>query len=52
MYGVSGRSFISMGDPVSTDDNAETFGGLIGDFRRQAAQHGCNSAFYEIGAKS
>ncbi len=51
MYGVSGRSFISMGDPVSTDDNAETFGGLIGDFRRQAAQHGCNSAFYEIGAK-
>ncbi|MGD9807867.1 MAG: bifunctional lysylphosphatidylglycerol flippase/synthetase MprF [Deferribacterales bacterium] len=51
MYGISGRSFISMGDPVGANENADTVGGLIRDFRRTAVQHGCSSAFYEISAK-
>jgi len=51
MYGISGRSFISMGDPVGANENMDTVGGLIRDFRRQAVQHGCSSAFYEISAK-
>jgi phosphatidylglycerol lysyltransferase len=48
MYGAAGRSFISMGDPVGAE---ECMGDLIREFRSLAAQHGCNSAFYEISAK-
>lgn len=50
MYGISGRSFISMGDPVGTKDT-DAVGKLIRDFRKQAAHHGCKSVFYEIGTK-
>lgn len=51
MYGVSGRSFISMGDPVGRADQTETAGELIRDFRRLSARHGCTAVFYEINAR-
>jgi len=51
MYGTAGRSFISMGDPVSGDIPAESVSELIREFRKISSQHGCSSVFYEISAK-
>lgn len=51
MYGTAGRSFVSMGDPVGTEDTQEPMGDLILDFRQLAAHHGCSAAFYEIGSQ-
>jgi len=48
MYGVAGRSFVSMGDPVGSD---EAIGDLIRKFRKTAAQHGSSASFYEISAQ-
>jgi phosphatidylglycerol lysyltransferase len=47
MYGIDGRCFVSMGDPVSPqdeDDAAE----LIISFRKLAKNHGCSAVFYEV----
>lgn len=48
MYGTEGRSFISMGDPVGSEDRAAE---LIFEFRRLSARHGCKAVFYEIGTE-
>lgn len=45
MYGVSGRSWISMGDPVG---NAASFGQLIWEFRDRCDRHGGWPVFYEV----
>jgi phosphatidylglycerol lysyltransferase len=48
MYGVSGRTWISMGDIVGTSDQAKE---LIWDFYEISKLHQCRAAFYEIGEK-
>lgn len=46
MYGSSGRSFISMGDPVG---NPERFTELAWSFRELCDQHSVRCVFYEVG---
>lgn len=48
MYGVSGRTWISMGDIVGTDDQAKE---LIWDFYEMSKLHQGRAAFYEVGEK-
>jgi phosphatidylglycerol lysyltransferase len=49
MYQLSGRSWISMGDPVGPPDiQAE----LAWNFREQCDRHGAWSVFYEVSAES
>lgn len=48
MYGVSGRTWISMGDVVGNNDQAKE---LIWDFYEMSRLHQGRAAFYEIGEK-
>lgn len=50
MYGVDGRNFISMGDPIG-EDTEESAGELIRSFRELSEKHGSRAVFYEIGTK-
>ena len=50
MYGIDGRCFVSMGDPVSAADE-DTAAELIINFRRLAKNHGCTAVFYEVGTE-
>ncbi|MDP0498912.1 MAG: bifunctional lysylphosphatidylglycerol flippase/synthetase MprF [Verrucomicrobiota bacterium JB022] len=45
MYGVQGRSWVALGDPVGPDAEKEA---LIWSFRELADQHGGWSVFYEV----
>jgi phosphatidylglycerol lysyltransferase len=47
MYGVSGRSWVALGDPVGDADDQEE---LAWRFRDLADQHGGWTVFYEVGA--
>lgn len=47
MYGVEGRSWVSMGDPVGPADEAAE---LAWDFRELCDQHGAFPVFYEVSA--
>lgn len=46
MYGVEGRSWVALGDPVGDDDAAED---LAWRFRELADRHGGWPVFYEVG---
>lgn len=46
MYGVEGRSWVSMGDPVGDPSEAEE---LVWRFREEADRHGAWTVFYEVG---
>jgi phosphatidylglycerol lysyltransferase len=48
MYGVSGDSWISLGDPVVPSRNVETVGELIWRFREQSDLYDERSVFYQI----
>lgn len=50
MYGIEGRCFVSMGDPVSAGDDDEAAELIIG-FRGLAKNHGCKAVFYEVGTQ-
>jgi len=45
MYGVSGRTWVSMGDPIGSDGEREE---LAWRFRELADRHGARAAFYEV----
>lgn len=45
MYGVSGRTWVAMGDPVGSEDDQEE---LAWRFRELADQHGGRAVFYEV----
>jgi phosphatidylglycerol lysyltransferase len=45
MYGIQGRSWVAMGDPVGP---SETHGDLIWTFRELADRHGGWTVFYEV----
>jgi phosphatidylglycerol lysyltransferase len=47
MYGVSGRSWVALGDPIGDADDQEE---LAWRFRDLADQHGGWAVFYEVGA--
>jgi phosphatidylglycerol lysyltransferase len=47
MYGVSGRSWVSMGDPVGPSEVRRE---LVWRFHELADQHGGLTVFYEVGA--
>jgi phosphatidylglycerol lysyltransferase len=46
MYGVSGRSWVSVGDPIGEEAEQDE---LAWRFREQADQHGGWTVFYEVG---
>ncbi|HVD60040.1 MAG TPA: bifunctional lysylphosphatidylglycerol flippase/synthetase MprF [Gemmatimonadaceae bacterium] len=46
MYGVSGRSWIALGDPIGPDDEVTE---LAWHFREEADRHGAWPVFYEVG---
>jgi phosphatidylglycerol lysyltransferase len=46
MYGVSGRSWVAMGEPVGPE---EAWPELVWAFYEAAERHGARSVFYEIG---
>ena len=46
MYGVSGQSWISMGDPIGPEDQ---WSELIWQFHRNAQYHADRTVFYEVG---
>lgn len=46
MYGVSGRSWIALGDPIGPDDDVAE---LAWHFREEADRHGAWPVFYEVG---
>ena len=48
MYGVSGKTWISMGDTVGTSDQAKE---LIWDFYEMSKLHQGRAAFYEVSEK-
>ena len=48
MYGVSGRSWVVMGDPVGPEDE---WSDLLWDFQAMAADHSARCVFYEVGAR-
>lgn len=50
MYGVEGRNFISMGDPIGSDSD-DNIAELVRDFRKLSEHHGCKAVFYEVGTK-
>jgi phosphatidylglycerol lysyltransferase len=45
MYGIHGKSWISMGDPLGVE---EEWSGLLWDFRELADQSGGNAIFYQV----
>ena len=45
MYGVSGRTWVAMGDPVGPPDHQEE---LAWRFRELADRHGARAVFYEV----
>lgn len=45
MYGVSGRSYVAMGDPVGAPRERQELGWR---FRELAHRHGANTVFYEV----
>jgi phosphatidylglycerol lysyltransferase len=47
MYGVSGRSWVALGDPIGDSLDQEE---LAWTFREQVDRHGGWTAFYEVGA--
>lgn len=47
MYGVEGRSWVALGDPLGDEDTGEE---LAWQFREMADRHGGWTVFYEIGA--
>jgi len=47
MYGVSGRSWVALGDPIGDSVDQEE---LAWAFREQVDRHGGWTAFYEVGA--
>jgi len=47
MYGVRGRTWVAMGDPVGPE---ERWAELTWSFRERSARFGARAAFYEIGA--
>jgi phosphatidylglycerol lysyltransferase len=47
MYGISGRSWVSMGDPVAEGDEAEE---LVWRFREHCESAGARAVFYEVSA--
>jgi len=49
MYGVSGRTWIAMGDPVGSDTEREE---LAWRFRQLADRHGARATFYEVSEQS
>jgi len=48
MYGVSGRSWVALGDPVGPDASRRE---LAWRFREAADEHGARSVFYEVSAR-
>ena len=48
MYGVEGRSWIALGDPVGPDDACAE---LAWEFRESADEHGAWPVFYEVTAR-
>lgn len=46
MYGISGRSWVSLGDPIGEEAEQDE---LAWRFREQADQHGGWTVFYEVG---
>ena len=48
MYGVEGRSWVALGDPIGDDDAAEE---LAWQFRELADRHGGWPVFYEVGTE-
>lgn len=48
MYGVQGRTWLALGDPVATDDRVS---GLIRQFLERADDFGGTPAFYEVGTR-
>lgn len=46
MYGVQGRSWVAMGDPVGPEERAEE---LVWAFRELSDRHGGRPVFYEVG---
>lgn len=49
MYGVAGRSWVSMGDPIgAADDHAD----LVWQFRLLADRQGGRTVFYEVGPRN
>ncbi|WP_132872280.1 bifunctional lysylphosphatidylglycerol flippase/synthetase MprF [Seleniivibrio woodruffii] len=52
MYGVEGRNFISMGDPVSATEDDDEIEELILNFRKLSRHHGCGAVFYEVGTEN
>jgi len=47
MYGISGRSFVAMGDPIGEAEDAHE---LAWRFRELADRHGARTVFYEVGS--
>ncbi|MCB1035868.1 MAG: bifunctional lysylphosphatidylglycerol flippase/synthetase MprF [Acidobacteria bacterium] len=45
MYGISGRTWVSMGDPVGPEEHLED---LAWTFREMADRHGAKAVFYEV----
>lgn len=45
MYGVSGRNFVAMGDPIGAEEDWKP---LVWEFRQIADRCGANAAFYEV----
>ena len=48
MYGIEGRSWIALGDPVGPPETALE---LIWEFRELAERHGGQTVFYEVGTQ-
>jgi len=49
MYGVEGRSWVALGNPVGPESE---WGELIWQFRELADRYDCWSVFYEVGGKN
>ena len=49
MYGIKGRSWIAMGDPVGDEQETEE---LIWKFKNFAEHYGCWPVFYEVGSEN
>lgn len=47
MYGVEGRSWVALGDPIGPEDEVTE---LAWHFREEADRHGAWPVFYEVGA--
>jgi phosphatidylglycerol lysyltransferase len=49
MYGISGRTWVAMGDPIGSEDEQEE---LAWRFRELADRHGAHAVFYEVSEQS